>query len=858
MKLWPFYPLILLAPHSALAGPAEASALQRGDQALAAGLWEVAELHFRQQLANPVLAPEVKSQVAIRLAETLIREGNPTEALDLLGQSFVAKNPATPFWKAQALAGQHRFSDAIEIFSTLLIDPKSPHRIEAGLTKASLLLSLDQAQAALETLTALLPGADSAAALLIQLNQVEILLDLQQTAEARLAMPPAEKIATKHQAQAAFLEAQLRLQEGRALDAQVAFQELVNQPQNQSLTRYHSAAIGLADSIQAQGDPDTAVKSLFVFLQEHPDSPRLSAIFQRILQWLPEKPTVSDPSLERIAQWITPFALQASGLIVTTPSDTGGDAISAWPDDEKTTSQTDLLAYSLYTRAIGLHRVGTPESQAEARQLLFRLRVEYPTHPLTQRSLYQQARWYLDAGFIDQAFAMLDTLRETESTPTLKGEAAFLKAHAAYVNGDPQQAIQLFDEAASNLTAGEAKAARRQAAIARLRSGDVKGVTLIQQQGTPQDKELGADLDLEKALSTTPPDAARKAIEEFLTRFPDHPRATEARLAAAEVALASSPTDAAFAQAQLDSLPAEPNASLAPRIALARLRLADSAGDQAATIAAAQAILETYPTTPAAAEAALTLGRNLFQSGSYNPARLVLEKLAASDIHPARAQVAWLLAARSAALVGTSQSKEEALILFDKAIAAKGPVSSISILEKARHLIDMNRLAEASGFLGKWITTLPAEDSLQLPAGLLLGETLYAQGSSNPASLVDALAVYDKLLAQAKNQPALFNRLQYLRGTTLEQLPDEKNSSKKREKEAFQAYHSVLEATKAPQEWEYFERCGFRALALLEKAERWSAAITVAKKIASFKGPRAEEAANHARQLQLKNMIWED
>ena len=140
----------------------------------------------------------------------------------------------------------------------------------------------------------------------------------------------------------------------------------------------------------------------------------------------------------------------------------------------------------------------------------------------------------------------------------------------------------------------------------------------------------------------------------------------------------------------------------------------------------------------------------------------------------------------------------------------------------------------------------------------MLGEALYAQGSGNPASLVDALAVYDKLLAHAKSQPALLNRLQYLRGTTLEQLPDEKEPSKKREKQAFQAYHSLLETTAPPAEWEYFERCGFRALALLEKAGRWPVAITVARKIASFNGPRAEEAATRASQLQLKHMIWED
>lgn len=854
MKLWPFFTLILLAPQPAISGSAEADALRQGDDALATGLWEVAEMHFRQSLASPSLTPEAKARTAIRLAESLIRGGNPAEALELLAQSFAAKDPETPFWRAQALAGQNRFAEAVEIFSSLLLDPVAPHRSEAAMTKASLQLALDQPDAALQTLAAILPEADASHLPGIQLTQVEILLDLRRTAEARQAMPPTEKLSTKDRRRAAFLEAELLLNEGHPAEAASAFQELINQPEGLTLSQFHSAAVSLADAIQAQGNADAAAKSLLAFLQDHPDSPRMDAIFERILRWLPAKPTTTDPILEQIAQWITPSVLPAIGPIATTPS----AAVSAWPVYQPPGDSADLLAFSLYTCGIGLHQTGTPESRAEARRLLNRLRVEFPDHPLTQRALYQQARWYLEDGDMDQAFAILDTLRDTGKSPALRGEATFLEARAAFTHGDPKRAIQLFDEAALALTGSEAKTAKLQAAIARLRAGDIKGVTLIQQQGAPPDNKLEADLELEKALSTTPPDAARTAIAEFINRFPDHPRTAEARLAAAEAALAISPPDIVFARLQLDSLPAAPDQSLAPRIALTRLHLADLSGDPAAAIAAAQAILDTYPTDPTAAEAALTLGRNLFQSGSYNPARLVLEKLAASDTNSARAQIAWLLAARSAALGGTSQSKDEALILFDKAIEAKGPVGSMAYLEKARHLIDIYRLAEASAFLGKWIQTLPEGDPLQLPAGLLLGEALYAQGSTNPASLIEALAVYDKLLAQAKDQPALFNRLQYLRGTTLEQLPDEKSPTRKREKEAFQAYHSVMETTTVPAEWEYFERCGFRALALLEKAERWTVAITVARKIASFKGPRAEEAAAHASQLQLKHFIWED
>jgi TolA-binding protein len=835
-----------------MSGPAEASASRKGDEALAAGLWEVAELHFRQGLVDASLTPEAKSKISLRLAESLIRAENPAEALEILDQSWVGQDPEAPFWRALALAGQHRFSAAAEILSSSMADPTAPYRTETGLTLASLQLALDQPESALQTLTTLIPSADPVTVAGIHLNQVEILLDLKRTAEARKAMPPAESVTPKDRQRAAFLEAQLLLSEGHSAEAQAGFQELVNQPQGQALPLHHSAAIGLADAIQAQGKQDEAAKSLLSFLQDHPDSPKLDPVFERLLKWLPEKPAATDPVLERIAQWITPAALPAIGPISTT----GTDAVSAWPVTSEPEQRPDLLAYSLYARGIGLHRVGTPESKSESRHLLFRLRAEFPDHLLTQRALFQQARWALDEGAVDQAFAMLEVLRDTAKSPAIKGEAAFTEARAAYLRGDSQHAIRLFDEAALVLTGAEGQAAKRQAAVARLRNGGDKGVTLIQQQVALPERELDADLQLEKALSNTQPDAARTALAEFIDRFPDHPRVDEARLAASEAALALSPPDFSFAAAQLETLSPETGDSLAPRIALARLHLADAAKDSTAAIAAAQAIIDRYPADPAAAEAALTLGRNLFHSGNYNQARLVLEKLAAAETNPARAQVAWLLAARSAALGGTPQSKEQALILFDKAIETTGSVSALAHLEKGRHLIDMYRLSEASVFLQKWIESLPPEDPLQLPAGLLLGEALYAQGSSNPASLVEALAVYDNLLAHAQDQPALFNRLQYLRGTTLEQLPDEKDPTKKREKQAFQAYHSVLETTTAPQEWEYFERCGFRALALLEKAQRWQAAISVAKKIASFKGPRAEEAANRASLLDLKYPVW--
>lgn len=863
MKLSAFLSIFPLFLGGILCGQENASSSAGsiiGRGALAAGLYEVAEFHFKKDLTNPVLEPSTKADIAIRLAETLIRSGDPVGARQLLDSSIVAKHPEIIFWKAQAFVAEKRFSDAAESFSALLLNPSATHRTEAGMTLASIQLALGNPESALATIGSLIPTSSAEDLPKLRLNQAEILLDLNRPSEARSAMPDRESLTPPDQRCADLLNAHLHLQEKEFSEAQQAFQALYSNPQHQSLNCYHLAAIGLADAIRSQGDAGSASELLLSFLRDHPHSPLLEAIIGRIIDWLPPKISPSDPILEQLAQWI-PTPTVSTNEIIAHPLGKH-DALTAWPPLPKPSAMDDLGIFSLYAHAVGLQRVGTPESRGAAKSAWNRLRIEFPAHPLAERSLYQLARVALDDGNQQQALAILATLRENAFLPFLRGESAFLEAKLAVLANDPRQAAALFEEAATELDARDSRAAKLRAAVLHLgNTKPTKGLTLIQQTDAKRDPQLEADLQLEQALSASPPGTARTQLDEFLNRHPRHSRAAEARLAALEAALTGPTPDLPYALSQLEIL--EKNSeisqsSAAPRIALARLRLADLTKDSAATQIAAQGIIDTFPTNPAAAEAALTLGRSHFQGGNYNSARLVLEKLAASDPDSSRAQVAWLLAARSAALGGTPQSKEEALILFDKAGDVQTPLTAIAILEKARHLIDMFRLDDASKLLTKWTAKLPPNDPLQIPAGLLLGEALYAQGSSNEASLIEALAVYDGLLVHTKDKPVLFNQLQYLRGRTLEELPDETNPTKKREKSAFLAYYSVLETTDQPAEWEFFESCGFRALSLLEKSERWLAAINVAQKIASFKGPRAEEAATRAKKLQLEIHDWED
>lgn len=842
---------LLLTFPGAGAWAQDIDAFARGEEALAGKLWEVAAMRFSELLESPDLDPVQRAKTEIHLVEAMIRGGRPAESLVLLEESRVAALPEAYFWKGQALAGLGRLAEAIEAFEIAYADPAPPHRKQAIFTRANLQLALGQTEAALESLARLAELAGPATTAETRLRQIEILLELGRADEARKLMPAVTTIPDSARPHAQFIEATLLLAEGQAEAASSVFSALLSEPRGQSLLRHHAAALGLANALHTSGNPRAASDSLLDFIGKNQDSPLLEAYFERLLAWLPASPSASDPLIERLASWVPPPPAPAAGLIAGGAS----TAAAAWPRQAPT---SDLAAFSLFTRGIALRRLNSPDSRHLAKTQLTRLTLEYPSHFLSRHALLELSRWLLSEGDRETAGALLDVVRDEKSvSPNVRGVAAHIAGRAAYIGGEARLAADLFEEAASMLPPEAIARARFNAALALLASGDV--VTVQADPDAPFPVDLETSLKLEQALVATPPAQAAAALEGFLTDHPDHPRAPEARIAAAEAALAVQPPDAATALAHLNAFTDSPAAEavVAPaRLALARLRLDDLAGDPAVTIAAARAFLERFPTEPAAAEAAFILGRNHIETGSYNDARVELEKLAATAIDPARIQAALLLAAHSAALVPTVRSKEEALELFERAIAADGPLTPFARLKKARLMIDLGRFLDATGFLRPWLASLPEEHALQLPGGMLLAEALAA---GHATSREEALAIRENLLDHSDLTPTLRHQLQYLRGRLLEELPKPENPAQTREAEALEAYYSVLEsASHPPAEWIYFELSGTRALALLENAKRWKAAITVAEKIASFGGKAGDDAAKRAQDIRLKHMIWED
>jgi tetratricopeptide (TPR) repeat protein len=306
-----------------------------------------------------------------------------------------------------------------------------------------------------------------------------------------------------------------------------------------------------------------------------------------------------------------------------------------------------------------------------------------------------------------------------------------------------------------------------------------------------------------------------------------------------------------LARAQLETL--QGSKQFPEKTLIARIQLALASNDHPTAVSLSRKYLENFPSSAEANKVTLLLGNALFQNGDLSDARITLQKLAQTD--PGMAAPALMIAARAAARTGTPQSLTDAIALFDGVIQSATSLAPFAVLEKARTLIDAKSPAHLSASvleLTGMFDKLPPESELRIPTGIMLMESLYALGGSEPAQYTASLAVQKKLLASPGISFEERYLISYFKGLTLEQL--------NKADEALSAYYEVIESplSQAPHNWDYFERCGFNAIALLEKNARWESAISLAKKLSAFPSPRAKEAAERARRLSLEHMVWED
>ena len=94
--------------------------LRKGEDAMGDRLWELARHHYEALLKLDNLDEQTREEASIRLAEALIRDGEPGAALELLTQTHLRDHPENSFWEGQALAANGRFSQAVETLKARL------------------------------------------------------------------------------------------------------------------------------------------------------------------------------------------------------------------------------------------------------------------------------------------------------------------------------------------------------------------------------------------------------------------------------------------------------------------------------------------------------------------------------------------------------------------------------------------------------------------------------------------------------------------------------------------------------------------------------------------------------------------
>lgn len=804
---------------------------------------------IRKLLALPELEATAHASLLTLLGEAQVRANLPGEALKTLDHPALREFSPAHQWRSYALARLGRFSDAISELDKI---DRPAMRAQADLQTGKLHLALQQYSQARTTLEPLLkskePGIAREATLqLISLSLAEKNAEqATQLLEAFKPENPAEESLRR------YLTGRIQLLRGERLAAVGTLQELLAEPDiRQSLpaSLFHEATLALVDSLALDGNETAAVAFILETLEKHPENPKLELLFARLRQWS-DKIEVA-PVIDKLAAFSPPLPEPAQFPLVAT-----GASAAFPPIPQPATPPTLRSLLSLEFLATQNLRSSAPEFRLKGQMQLTLLQLLSPPGSLPV------SRCLLELGILEmnnkrpaEALALFSLLEENVKAPLIRAHAKALAGQAAFAIAEPNKASQFF------LEAEEIARRARQTELASVSALNA-GITLLATTRSKDLDEVTSNLASEEArfflilerglyLSSKHDPAARELLARFLSDFPNAPRNSEAALALAESAVFTPPFDRTLAETHLAPLRFDPEAEpiLEARRILALLALGINTQQ-------ARDFLTRHPDNPFA-------DRILFRLGlAYrNPARtedkeigkanlqfeLLLDKYPESHF----ADAARYYSAMTSVALKTESADKNALNRFRELIDGKSVLANEAAINLCSFLIDRNRQETA---LQEIDTFLKNEE---LPETDLQRFLILAADASNQMNEHErALGYYDQLLEINKLPIATHHRASFIRGQALEKLG--------RNEEALEAYFEVINrkfdpAATTSLEWKWFDKCGIEgALALLEKNERWKAAINLAEKIGASGSPRSKDAREIADRLALEHFIYRE
>jgi tetratricopeptide (TPR) repeat protein len=348
--------------------------------------------------------------------------------------------------------------------------------------------------------------------------------------------------------------------------------------------------------------------------------------------------------------------------------------------------------------------------------------------------------------------------------------------------------------------------------------------------------------------------AAADTLRKFLSEFPGHPRAQEARLALSELSLAKGSTDGAarWMKIAMDRPHSEATDDQAAYLAIF---LADSKTprDDTEVIRLGNAFLRDREKSPLYPEVRMKLGQVYFRQPDYPNAETHFAKLAERFPASPYAETALFLAGQCAMRSLNQGDMDRGLRYFDQVVERNGALKFYAREQQALVYVHLNKENEAVALYEYILLAKPQVVDADLRSAAVIGkcDALMTLGKTDASKLDVALATIEQLASDTNTAPKWRYHALYKKGKVLEAL--------NRPIEMLQAYNEVLDLniSNTSRDFFWFYRCGFEAGRYFEKRQNWPSAIAMYEKIARLNGPRSVQAAESAQRLRLEHFVWE-
>jgi tetratricopeptide (TPR) repeat protein len=766
--------------------------------------------------------------------ESWVRARDGAAALKILAEEKV---PNASFWQAQAKVLAGDLESAEKLLISRVRDNQATSQERLLLAQVSLTHdNTTQARQVLEPLRHS-PDAEIARHARLIWDEMELRTGNMAPAVADLASPENAKDVT-----ARLLHAQGLVDLDRQAEAQTKLREILGSTGGGESV-HHAASVLLADSLLRQGQRPQAVEVLVQFLDNTTASDYWSTAFDLLARCLETKDNALLPP-DATLRWITEGnTVQREALpALASTSIFQGHAmllLSRWLVAQGRTQE----ALGLLEAMIQVHS-GHPQSDEAMRLAL----ETYGTIKASSRITALADLWRQRFG--GNGSSMVD----------------FVTASTAFTQGDYKQAAELFQTAANLATnLAERRSALYNAGISALRAGEIAlyqsllgQLQVVTADTAVPTKDGAADLELDRALDLAAKGKteAEAELRAFTEKQPRHPRAVEAFIALAEVALLRVPTDFPFVERVLKS--AESVTGLTDkqrqRIIITRLWQLDRQGQLKTLTETGTDFLKTWPTAEQAAMVRMKVADAYFRLENFAAARTEFELVSKEHPNSAFADTAHYFAGMSALSMMSDEGREAAINLWQELAERGGPLSIPARQQQALAKRRAGQETEAVKLLDSLLSEKRLPEELKRSLSCEKAEILMLLGKADVSQLTAAIDILRGLLKEDDLPYKWRARVGYTLAVAL--------NSAGRGAEALEACHDVVQAIgfsepSDPSEFRWYYRAGFFGIDLLETTKQWESAARLAEKLASSKGDRAVEAKERATKIRLEHFLWD-